>query len=393
MICADEHFKLHLGKSEEVLRQYPDNFFSSVVCDPPYALTSIVKRFGGDNAAPAQHGKDGAFVRASRGFMGMRWDTGDTAFSPEFWAEVYRVLKPGGHLLAFSGSRTYHRMAVGIEDAGFEIRDQIMWVFGSGFPKSHDVTRNIDKHLGAKRQTVGHKEIKKIRFRPGEKKGELSSYFMEVTAPGSAEARRWQGWGTALKPAHEPLCLARKPMIGSTAENVLAHGTGAINIDGCRVGDEVLPEQKAGQAKIGTFKRATMVTPERTGRWPANFMHDGLHEDWAKFFYCPKASQNDRHEDTRIHNVHPTVKPTELMRYLCRMITPPGGVVLDPFMGSGSTGKAAMLEGFRFVGIDMTEEYVGIAQQRIELALEKRRAAFSFTQPAAEVPPDTTEEA
>ena len=213
--------RLILGKSEEVLKTLPDDFIDSVVTDPPYHLTSIVKRFGGANAAPAGFGTDGAFSRASAGFMGKKWDGGDIAFRPDFWAEVLRVLKPGGYLLAFSGSRTYHRMAVGIEDAGFEIRDQIMWLYGSGFPKSHN----------------------------------LEGQF--------------EGWGSALKPAHEPICMARKPLIGTIADNMGLLGTGAINIDAGR-GDG--------------------------DRWPANFIHDGLEEEWAKYFYCPKASSKDRDE-------------------------------------------------------------------------------------------------
>ena len=317
--------RLILGKSEEVLKTLPDDFIDSVVTDPPYHLTSIVKRFGGANAAPAGFGTDGAFSRASAGFMGKKWDGGDIAFRPDFWAEVLRVLKPGGYLLAFSGSRTYHRMAVGIEDAGFEIRDQIMWLYGSGFPKSHN----------------------------------LEGQF--------------EGWGSALKPAHEPICMARKPLIGTIADNMGLLGTGAINIDAGR-GDG--------------------------DRWPANFIHDGLEEEWAKYFYCPKASSKDRDEGlenfelksaaglpmrsasgarggegldgtstdrrTKRRNTHPTVKPTELMKYLCKLVTRPGGLILDPFMGSGSTGKAAVQEGFSFIGIDAEEEYYRIAKARIK---------------------------
>ncbi len=473
-------YELHLGRSEEILRTLPDNSVDSVVTDPPYHLTSIVKRFGGKNAAPAQFGTDGAFARASRGFMGKEWDGGDIAFRPEFWAEVWRVLKPGGHLLAFSGSRTYHRMAVGIEDAGFEIRDQIMWLYGSGFPKSHDVSKGIDKRGGVQvgwfgpwlrqwREENGIKQSQVAALFPsktGGKTGCVANFELglnmptpeqfnlirdtfglpfeslaeaerevigqhetdmggmggerlgqsggDITAPATEAAKQWQGWGTALKPAHEPICVARKPLAGTVAENVLQHGTGALNIDGCRVG-------------------------RTDGRWPANVMHDGSDEvlagfpttasgamkrqveaydgesntdflrgrsgpsnqhgdsgSAARFFYCAKASKKDRDEGldgfeattggdgptvaadnayqrgkTERRNTHPTVKPTDLMRYLCRLVTPPDGTVLDPFMGSGSTGKAAVLEGFKFIGIDMTPEYLDIARARIQAAADK----------------------
>lgn len=362
----ENRFELHLGKSQDVLKEYQDNHFDSVVCDPPYHLTSIVKRFGKWNSAPCKFGNDGAYARASRGFMGKEWDGGDIAFDPAFWSEVLRVLKPGGHLLAFSGSRTYHRMAVGIEDAGFEIRDQIQWIFGSGFPKSH----NLDGD--------------------------------------------WQGWGSALKPAHEPICVARKPLVGTIAENVLEWGTGALNIDGCRVGNEERfnpPTRKSRSVALGSFENCNGEGTTALGRWPANVIHDGsdevtagflqdMGESAARFFYCAKASKEDRdegldgfeiklggtlngrsgiNEKSQLDgptparaNTHPTVKPTDLMRYLCRLVTPPDGLILDPFMGSGSTGKAAMLEGFRFVGVDMTPEYLEIASARIQHAHDQR---------------------
>jgi len=329
--------ELLLGDCLDRLRELPDCSVDACVTDPPYGLS----------------------------FMGKAWDY--DVPQVDVWREVLRVLKPGGHLLAFAGTRTQHRMAVQIEDAGFEIRDLIAWVYGSGFPKS----RNL--------------------------------------------AGDWQGWGTALKPALEPITVARKPLGGRTvAANVLEHGTGAINVDGCRVGTEQLPAMTAGQPRIGTFERGVMVTPERVGRWPANLIHDGSDEvvelfpesnsskpsangrygenkgkgadgvsvftigfnsstpnrapigdsgSAARFFYCAKASKADRGEG----NGHPTVKPTELMRYLCRLVTPPGGVVLDPFMGSGSTGKAAALEDFRFIGIEREAEYLEIARSRIEV--------------------------
>ena len=284
----------------------------AVVTDPPYHLQSIVDRFGktslSDNTKTSERARargDGYARMSAGGFMGQEWDGGDIAFRAETWRLAWELLKPGGHLLAFSASRNYHRMAVAIEDAGFEIRDQMMWLYGSGFPKSHNIGKNVDKTLG----NVGKNE--------------------------------WEGWGTALKPAHEPIAVGRKPISESTvAKNVLKHGTGAINIDASRVESDEDVE----------------------GRFPANIMHDGLQQDWARFFYCPKVSKKERGEN----NKHPTVKPQELMKYLVRLVTPKGGTVLDPFMGSGSTGMAAKDLGFDFIGIEKSEEYFKICQERID---------------------------
>lgn len=377
--------------------------------------------------------------------MGKSWDASGVAFDPATWREALRVLKPGGHLIAFSGSRTYHRMAVAIEDAGFEIRDQIMWIYGSGFPKSHDVSKGIDKQAGAEREVVGTKSAgigtgKSFGILVGERE-DTKTNLVNITAPATAAAKQWQGWGTALKPAHEPIVLARKPLIGTVAANVLTYGTGGLNIDGARVGSEVISTHNAPK---GTFAGGepnrgsdTSTYQNHQGRWPANVIHDGSDEvvelfpnakgatsnstgqsSWfserkgdaaqtqqgfndsgsaARFFYCAKASKRDRNEGLdgfeakRDHdgreeggvggsnprnrtnnyrqNHHPTVKPTDLMRYLCRLITPPNGTVLDPFMGSGSTGKAAMYEGFKFIGVEMTDEYLPIAKARIEFAV------------------------
>jgi site-specific DNA-methyltransferase (adenine-specific) len=322
---------IYTGDCLDVLRTLPADFVDAIVTDPPYGLS----------------------------FMGKKWDY--DVPSEAIWRECLRVLKPGGHLLAFAGTRTQHRMAVRIEDAGFEIRDMIAWVYGSGFPKSHNLKED------------------------------------------------WQGWGTALKPALEPITVARKPLIGTVAENVLAHGTGALNVDGCRVGsavgDEPLRwEHGRGMGFHGAKNRGPCQLLTSPGRWPANLIHDGSEEvvgllnDAARFFYCAKASKADRDEGcegmelvthqsgmggampvdddgnardrfkAQSRNHHPTVKPTDLMRYLCRLVTPPGGTVLDPFMGSGSTGKAAMLEGFDFIGIERDPEYVKIAEARIGAA-------------------------
>lgn len=354
-------YQLFLGDSLKELTKLPENSVDSIVCDPPYEL----------------------------GFMNKGWDKSGIANSVQLWREALRVLKPGGHLLAFSGSRTYHRMACAIEDAGFEIRDQIMWVYGSGFPKSMDVSKAINKM-----QTGG--------------------------AYSTDHAKQWEGWGTALKPAHEPICLARKPFKGTVARNVLSWGTGAINIQGCKVN----------------------ASPNNEGRWPANFAHDGSEEvlatfpeakgqqgaltgnepsakmgaancyspmsrrhsstpreegdkSAARFFYCAKASPSDRHEGlvnpgpqfkhgatlrsventNTTGNNHPTVKPTKLMQWLCRLVTPPGGTVLDLFMGSGSTGKACMIEGFNFIGIELNPDYMAIATARIMHANKEPRSA------------------
>jgi site-specific DNA-methyltransferase (adenine-specific) len=359
--------------------------------------------------------------------MGKSWDSTGIAFNVEVWTEALRVLKPGGHLLAFSGSRTYHRMAVAIEDAGFQIRDQIMWLYGSGFPKSMDVSKAIDKSAGALREILGTRTV------PDQRGGRINSQATaetgvqtretSITAPATAEAQQWQGWGTALKPAHEPIVLARKPLIGTVAANVLEYGTGGLNIDGSRVGSELLTNQAGGipsganhfvnsEKEIDRNRPATVAT----GRFPANIIHDGSDEitdllgEPARFFYCAKASKRDRNEGldgfegqsigakgnglARIcatcgastiqgcecpdrtyvnptrQNHHPTVKPTDLMRYLVKLITPLNGIVLDPFTGSGSTGKGAVIEGFTFIGIELDPDYVAIATARIQHQLD-----------------------
>jgi len=393
----------------------------SIVTDPPYHLTSIVERFGKEGSAPAQEGTDGAFARASKGFMGKEWDGGDIAFRKETWELAYQLLKPGGHLLAFSASRNYHRMAVAIEDAGFEIRDQIMWIYGSGFPKSLNIGKGVDKKLGNKREVVKTIERGDVQTAidkgvgytadPANKNNKaVFGYGTETVTKGNSE---WEGWGTALKPAHEPIVMARKSIESTIVDNVLKHGTGGINIDGCRV------ELDGEKPPSGSAKRVyknneyteekiygdNKTTPE-TGRFPANVMHDGLQEEWARYFYCPKVSSAERNRglenfepkpmawgnqakaelkrgnldfvgsgDGTKHNkvamrvnTHPTVKPQELMKYLCRLVTPKGGTVLDPFMGSGSTGMAAKDEGFEFIGIEKEKEYFEIAEARIKTA-------------------------
>ena len=405
--------KLLLGDCLDKLKELDDNSVDSIVTDPPYGLS----------------------------FMGKKWDY--DVPSQAIWEECMRVLKPGGHLLSFAGSRTYHRMAVRIEDAGFEIRDQIMWVYGSGFPKSMDISKQIDKRAGVERKVIGTTKGKggeNLNKLSREGKGDsdnakgMGAYGLgakqitidiPLTAPATDEAKQYEGWGTALKPAHEPIVMARKPIAEKTvADNILEYGTGCINIDGCRVefvsdADRAESTNKNQHADFGStmgtnqiYGDYSMLEPQNynpPGRFPANIIFDeeagklldeqsgtskstggrsgnkngvgsnGIYGQYngevrdenpgfgdvggaSRFFYCPKTSKKDRDVD----NIHPTVKPTDLMSYLIRLVTPKGGVVLDPFMGSGSTGKAAVREGMQFVGIERESEYFDIAEARIQ---------------------------
>lgn len=446
-------YQLEHGDCLEVLRTLADSSVDAIITDPPYGLS----------------------------FMGKKWDYDVPGV--KIWAECLRVLKPGGHLLAFAGTRTQHRMAVRIEDAGFEIRDMIAWVYGSGFPKSLDVSKAIDKAAGAEREVIG-KTVRSANRAAAPDQSGGKSYRLEgeseITRPATDEAKQWQGWGTALKPALEPITVARKPLVGTVAANVLGHGTGALNIDGCRVPAETMPQNtgNGGMPRRHEDEQrdpGIVSQPHALGRWPANVIHDGSNEilaafpvapgqmadasrstkprnsqhiygalrrgrgdeasantdnagavgfsmrpgmrrldtgSAARFFYCPKASRADRNEGTeglpqrqggmvsntsgqhltrrddyeppQVGNHHPTVKPTDLMSYLCRLVTPPGGLVLDPFMGSGSTGKACMREGFRFLGIEREAEYLAIARARIEH--EARRHGALAAEP---LPPET----
>lgn len=374
-----------------------DNSIDAVVTDPPYGLSKEP-----DMMEVMKHWMNGDdYVHTGSGFMGKSWDS--FVPGPSIWKEVFRVLKPGGHLLAFFGSRTYDLGTLAIRLAGFEIRDQIMWVYGSGFPKSLDVSKAIDKSVGAEREVVGcGKSGKTAGYQLlGDSGIKGGSY--DITAPATDEAKQWSGWGTALKPAHEPICVARKPLSGTVAENVLQFGTGGMNIDGCRI--DALEGKTTGGRKnsngvVGWTPSAEFKTDDGKGRWPANFVHDGINaEEWSRFFYCAKASKADRDEGVSLaaasaaemvereadsagmnspragagrtsgaRNDHPTVKPTALMQWLVRLVTPPGGTVLDPFTGSGSTGKACMLEGFEFIGFEMDPHYCEIAEQRITAA-------------------------
>lgn len=458
------------GDSREVLRGLPDNSIDSIVTDPPYALTSIVQRFGAEDAAPAKVGATGAFARASAGFMGQKWDTGETAFCREFWAECLRVLKPGGHLAAFSGTRTQHHMATAIEFAGFEIRDDILnmitgdeparrffdslddeqrsalvkcldetsftglaaWCYGTGFPKSHNVSKAIDKHLGAEREkvridasAVGNMKARQ-NSRPFIEAAKAKGYH-EVAGKvaATAEAREWDGYGTALKPAWEPIVIARKPISEkSVAANVLRWRTGALNIDGCRVETEetitATRNVALGSSGSGVFGGAAVpgvYEQKAGGRFPANLVHDGSrevveafpvvgvgraggrstgrnfgqgeddgskdlprtgHDDQggssARFFYSAKADSTDR-----AGSKHPTVKDVDLMMWLVRLVTPKGGVVLDPFAGSGTTGEACIAEGMTAVLVEREAKFCADIRRRIALFYggpEERRNAF-----------------
>jgi len=405
------------GDCLKEMAKLKENSVDSIVTDPPYGIN----------------------------FMGKKWDSDVPGV--EIWKQAFRVLKPGGWLLAFSGTRTHHRLTVNIEDAGFEIRDMIGWIYGSGFPKSLDISKAIDKNLGVDREILG--KMKGAASKNTNSLGEFNSTYDE-TEPKTEEAKEWAGWGTALKPAFEPITVARKPLSEKTvAQNVLKHGTGGINIEGCRIKTQELKNKiyknKGDNLSFGGTYGKGDVKGNATGRWPANLIHDGSEEvqeffnkapvvqpcgsikksthtkgmfgagtpstfygydgdSPARFFYCAKASKSDRdaglyrlkykQKKTRntygeqseyncsdgskrignkgtslAKNFHPTVKPTELMRWLVRLVTPKGGTCLDPFMGSGSTGRGAKLEGFDFIGIEIDEEIFELAEKRISSIL------------------------
>lgn len=459
---------LYCGDCLDVLKTLPDASIEAIVTDPPYGLSDhkaddviacLTAWIGGKSYKPK-----------GRGFMGKAWDA--WVPGPEVWREALRVLKPGGHILAFAGTRSMDLMSMAIRLAGFELRDSIGWahdaggapllayVYGSGFPKSLDVSKALDKMAGAERDVVGpgrRHSSKRCAIAHGDTE-RLAGGVPDITLPATDAARQWSGWGTALKPAWEPIILARKPLDGTVAQNVLAHGTGGINIDGCRIGDDEIQVRLASRVDAGGHAFGcggygkSIVGHKNIGRFPANLIHDGSDEvvelfpetvpgkasnrglqhsgrhggfadigpnektgtdtvrghndnggSAARFFYCAKADQSDRDEgcDDLAHGViarscqaqaeakrgnvveaeegafnkarlarnhHPTVKPTDLMRYLCRLVTPPGGTILDPFMGSGSTGRGAALEGFHFIGIEREPDYLAIAEARIKAA-------------------------
>lgn len=381
-------FNLIHGDCLEVMAELPDNSVDAVVTDPPYGLS----------------------------FMSKDWD--QSVPGPEYWTEALRVAKPGSMLLAFGGTRVFHRLMVAIEDSGWQIRDTIMWVYGSGFPKSANISKLIDKELGCEnvvgsipdRWTGKGNTLNLSTDRPQSE--------CKITIPASPQAQQWDGYGTALKPAWEPIIVAMKPIDGTYANNAMVHGVAGMNIDDCRVpitdGAKMARANTPGSngwKNSSGGKNSAALNGEPSGRWPANLIHDGSDEvkdlfpysesggrvrksdrkakssygftpsvgvgpadtkgSAARFFYCAKASKSDRNSGLTVgeSNSHPTVKPTKLMRYLCKLVgMPNGSVILDPFMGSGSTGIAAVLEGQSFVGIDLDAEHVATAQQRIEAA-------------------------
>ena len=342
------------GNSLNELPYLEDCSVDAIITDPPYEL----------------------------GFMNKKWDASGIAYNVNIWAHCLRVLKPGGHLLAFGGTRTYHRMACAIEDAGFEVRDSINWIYGSGFPKSLDVSKAIDKAAGAEREIVGERKLGGNAAQSTQEKGgtfasNTNSVGVEpisvpITTPSTDEAKQWEGWGTALKPAHEPIVLARKPFEDTVANNVMQHGTGALNIDGTRVGEGgqgTWASPRGGIWKTDSEQKAELLS-STVGRWPANvIIDDSIEAAWSPFFYCAKAAKSERNAGLpKDANIHPTVKPLELMKYLCRLITPPNGTILDPFAGSGNTLVAATLEGFNSIGIEMTANYLPIIEARIKWA-------------------------
>ena len=415
---------IHNGDCIETMKAMPPESVDAIVTDPPYGLS---------NTTPAQvadtitkwAGGDRDHVPTGRGFMGKSWD----AFvpPPAVWDECLRVLKPGGHMLVFAGSRTQDLMGLSIRLAGFEMRDSLAWLYGSGFPKSHDVGKAIDKAAGVKREVIGSKIGQPgYHLKPGGKAGEAYGSGInghtaderlaasQITAPATPEAAQWDGWGTALKPGHEPIVLARKPLAEKTvAGNVLAHGTGAINVDGCRIPTD----ENTGRAQGSDIRGGNWVSSTRkssyvsvgspSGRWPANVLLDQHAAAWvdeqsgitqsptstgrgaggqngmyspiggqgtvpapgdkggaSRFFYTAKAPKSERPNVDGVQ--HPTVKPLAVMQWLIRLVTPPGGTVLDPFAGSGTTIEAALIEGFNPVGIEMEADYLPLIQQRID---------------------------
>jgi DNA modification methylase len=363
------------GDCLQVLRTFPSNTVDSVVTDPPYGLSRepnirevLEKWLAGED-----------YTHRGGGFMGKTWDS--FVPGPSIWREVYRVLKPGGHALVFAGTRTQDLMTVSLRMAGFEIRDVIEWLYFSGFPKSMDVSKAIDKKLGAERKTVGLKPYTNDGSIRGNSynKGGYERVQLPITAPATDLAKKWDGWGTALKPAHEPIIVARKSLDGTVADNVERFGTGAINIGGCRIGDEEVRSSgevsNAWREAEGRTDRQAPNPSVNKGRFPANCVTTEPDAFFSKYFnitppeLCKKTSKRDRNSNWRGEivgqNRHPTVKPTDLMAWLVRLITPPGGIVLDPFAGSGSTCVAARREGFFFIGIERELEYVEIARKRV----------------------------
>ena len=452
LYSENKNYKLYQGNMLDMLDVIEKESIDSIVTDPPYGLTSITKRFGKEGSAPAStKNNDGSFARLSKGFMGKEWDGSGIEYNIDTWKKCYDVLKPGGYLLAFGGSRTFHRIACAIEDAGFEIRDTIMWLYGSGFPKSMDIEKALNKRDGVEFKS---KPASGVGFMNTNDDGYHNTiHRLEQIGDSSQRAKQWQGWGTALKPSFEPIIVARKPFKGSLVDNVIENVVGGINIDECRVettdtysypnggggssfgigkgvdGTRIIPTEsnplgrfpantiltydetdyqevcggmpqchKAGNKNIANrrdYMTSTYKIPKENMRENPDFYGDS--GSASRYFYCAKASKKDRDEgldtfeqekvndgretpidnafqrgETLRKNTHPTVKPCDLMQYLVRLVTPDGGTILDPFNGSGSTGKAVMYENkernkdYKYIGIELTEEYLPIAKARIE---------------------------
>ena len=358
----------------EALKDLADNSIEAVVTDPPYGLGACTPAQVAECLQAWSSGK--TWKPKGSGFMGKAWDA--WVPPPELWCEVFRVLKPGGHALVFAGSRTQDLMGMSLRLAGFEVRDVLQWLYGSGFPKSLDVSKALDKLAGAERDVIGEYASASVPNGTGQR----TICTAMITAASTPQAKQWEGWGTALKPAYEPALLVRKPLSGTVAQNTLNHGCGGLNVDGCRIEtDEQLGRASSGWQKGGyiggELAKLNMIgITKEGGRWPSNvILNEQASEQLeqqagtSRFFYTAKPSASERHAGIRAEgeraNVHPTVKPIDLMRYLIRLITPPHGTVLDPFMGSGSTGCAAALEGVSFIGIEREPEYFAIAQQRV----------------------------
>ena len=380
--------KLYHGDCLEELKKIPDNSVDSIVTDPPYGLSNtkpaqvadVLRSWisGDTNVVPAKRG----------GFMGKDWDS--FVPPPAVWEECYRVLKPGGHMAVFAGTRTQDLMGLSIRLAGFEIREQLNWIYGTGFPKSMDVSKAIDKAAGAEREVLSERPAYGIGG-SGILNGHSEGATAKVTAPATDEAKKWEGWGTALKPATEPIVLARKPLEGTVANNVLTHGTGGLNIDACRVGDDIRPkgastgEVLSENGSMSGPNTGRKVVGTVTGRFPANVLLDeqaaeaideqkGTSSFFPVFKYQAKAPKKERpvvekEDGTKIQ--HPTVKPVALMEWLVTLVTPPNGVVLDPFAGSGTTLQAALNEGFDPIGVEQDVDYIQLINKRLDTTIER----------------------
>jgi site-specific DNA-methyltransferase (adenine-specific) len=426
---------LWAGDCLDVLRTLPDNSVDSVVTDPPYGLADhtpaiVAKALGAWLGGDREHVPDG------RGFMGRDWDR--FVPPPAVFDECIRVLKPGGFLLSFAGSRTVDLMTTSIRFAGFEIRDSIAWLYGSGFPKSLDVSKAIDKAGGAEREVIGRRvhptlknpaNVKSRAYHVESLDSDANAESWPITAPATEAAQQWQGWGTALKPAFEPIVVARKPLTGTVASTVLEYGTGALNIDGCRVGDggQLKWVTPRGMGSENSFaddawtqaqgRPHAEATASVIGRWPTNVVLDesqaaeldkqtgslaacggpkstahtdgmfglgqpgrvyadegGASRFFPTFRYQAKAPARERPKDADGKG-HPTVKPLELMRWLVRLVTPPGGTVLDPFAGSGTTAEACLLEGFQCIAIERDADYLPLIVNRINRRIAPIAAA------------------